>query len=73
MRDLGKTDVTDIAPLASAANLTELSLSRMEVVGVAPRLGLKKLQSLDLKWTNIPAVFVQALREALPACEIMGP
>lgn len=70
--ELFMNDVEDLSPLLELPNLTDLNLCQMELEDVSPLYEMKQLKRLWISRRK-PAFTeeeMQALREALPDCEI---
>ena len=70
--ELFMNDITDLTPLTQLPNLIDLNLCQMELKDVTPLYEMKQLKRLWISrrkpaWTEEE---MQALREALPDCEI---
>ena len=69
--ELDGTPVEDISPLADVGTLEFLNLERTNVEDVAPLARLTSLDALLLTDTPTSSKAIEALREALPNCEIV--
>ena len=69
--ELDGTPVTDISPLAGVPTLEFLNLARTEVRDVAPLARLPALDAVLLSDTPTSSEAIDALREALPNCDIV--
>jgi hypothetical protein len=69
--DLEHTSVTDISPLANLAHLEKLYLSGSKVRDVTPLEQMSSLRTVGASDTPITSSQLEALADALPACEIL--
>ncbi len=60
----------DLSPLCSLTNLEILDLSYTNVADVTALSGMTNLEKLDLSYTDAAEEDIEALRQALPDCEI---
>ena len=67
---LAKNQIIDIRALAKMPHLGRLYLADNQVTDVASLAEIKNLGALDLTGNPVPKSEVEALRKALPMCQI---
>ena len=65
-----KNQITDLSALAGMNKLKHLYLADNQVRDLSALKGMDSLQTLDLTGNPLEQAQVEALREALPKCEI---
>ena len=68
---LSDNDISDITPLSKLITLEELGLYKNDITDVTPLFGLVNLKKLELFDNPISDKDIQALKKALPNCEII--
>ncbi|MBR6425993.1 MAG: leucine-rich repeat domain-containing protein, partial [Oscillospiraceae bacterium] len=69
--DLGFNQIQDVSPLSALTALESLDLRSNQISSVQSLARLKQLKKLDLSGNPISAEEIEALRAALPECEIV--
>ena len=69
--DLGFNQIQDVSPLSALTALESLDLRSNQILSVQSLARLKQLKKLDLSGNPISAEEIEALRAALPECEIV--
>jgi Leucine-rich repeat (LRR) protein len=68
----GSRRLKNVAPLAGLTQLQVLDLTSCSLLSdITSLMGLTNLKSINLIGTNVPKVQIEALRQALPNCEIL--
>lgn len=70
--DLSNNRIDDFSPLAGLTNLTDLNLSHNDSGDVSALFGLTHLTTLNVRKNPISDEQIEALRAALPNCEIIA-